>query len=62
VVCLGPNPEAGEPHVPQLIACLEAEGWPRWQSILPDDQRAAVVAIRAEEPLAERGSRIVDAA
>ena len=62
VVCLGPNPEAGEPHVPQLIACLEAEGWPRWQSILPDDQRAAVVAIRAEEPLAEHGSRIVDAA
>ena len=62
VVCLGPNCDAGEPPVPQLVACLEAEGWPRWQSILPADHRAAVVAIRAEEPSAAHGSRIVDAA
>lgn len=62
VVCLGPNRNAGEPAVPHLVACLEAEGWPRWQSILPAEHRAAVVAIRAEEPSAAHGSRIVDAA
>jgi len=62
VVCLGPNRNAGEPPVPQVVACLEAEGWPRWQSILPAEHRAAVVAIRAEEPSAAHGSRIVDAA
>jgi hypothetical protein len=62
VVCLGPSRDAGEPPVPQLVACLEAEGWPRWQSILPADRRAAVVAIRAEEPSAAHGSRIIDAA
>ena len=61
-VCLGPNRDAAEPPVPQVVACLEAEGWPRWQSILPADHRAAVVAIRAEEPAAAHGGRIVDAA
>lgn len=61
-VCLGPTPFAGDPHLPHLIACLEAGGWPRWQSIPLTDEHTAVIAIRAEEPAATHGGRVVDAA
>jgi len=61
-VCLGPNAVAVDPHMPQLIACLEAGGWPRWQSIPLADGSGAVIAIRAKEPPAVHGGRVVDAA
>jgi hypothetical protein len=60
--CLGPVPGAVDGAVPRLIACVETEGWPRWQSVLPVEDRAAVVAIRAPERAAADGGRIVDAA
>ena len=61
-VCLGPVPGAVGPAMPRLIACLETEGWPRWRSVLPAEDRAAVVAIRPPELAAADGGRIVDAA
>jgi hypothetical protein len=62
VVCLGPGADAMENRCPTVIACPEVGGWPRWQSILPAAELPAVVAIRAEEPPAAHGGRIVDAA
>jgi hypothetical protein len=60
--CLGPVPGDTRAAVPRLIACLETDGWPRWQSVLPAEDRAAVVAIREPERAAADGGRIVDAA
>lgn len=55
-VCLG----GGEN--PTVIVCGERAGWPRWQSILPVEERAAVVAIREQIRGATCGGTIVDAA
>lgn len=60
-VCLGPGRGTRDPHRPQLIACQESEGWPRWRSIPSSERSAAVIAIRADERAAD-GGRIVDAA
>jgi hypothetical protein len=62
VVCLGPGPDPTEHRGPTVIACPGVGGWPRWTSILPTAECPAVVAIRAEEPPAAHGGRIVDAA
>jgi hypothetical protein len=62
VVCLGPGAETMETRGPTVIACPDVGGWPRWRSILPTVESPAVVAIRAEEPPAAHGGRIVDAA
>jgi len=56
-VCLGGGIDA-----PHMVACTEATGWPRWESIVAVDHRPPVVAIRGRSDDAVCGGTIVDAA